>query len=80
MKERRTGSLRNRHLWWSTLRAHYPGSEPTSSNTPGRPRDVDGKDWRVRLNDFPDDFMYSLVIEGTTIHNFHDWPAAWLRD
>jgi hypothetical protein len=41
---------------------------------------VDGKDWRVRLNDFPDDFMYSLVIEGTTIHNFHDWPAAWLRD
>jgi hypothetical protein len=47
---------------------------------PWRSRGVDGRDWRVRLNDFPDDVMYSLVIDGTTTTDFHDWPVTWERD
>jgi hypothetical protein len=42
--------------------------------------EVDGQLWRVRLNDFPDDVMYSLVIGDTTIDDFHDWPETWQRD
>ena len=41
--------------------------------------EVDGQRWRVRLNDFPDDIMYTLVVGDAEIGGFHDWPVAWQR-
>lgn len=41
---------------------------------------VDGANWQVRLNDFPDETMYSLLIQGAEIGDFQEWPAAWGRD
>ena len=41
--------------------------------------EVDGERWQIRLNDFPDDFMYSLVIDDKGIGGFHDWPETWRR-
>ena len=41
--------------------------------------EVDGETWRVRLNDFPDDFMYTLIINDAVIGSFHDWPECWQR-
>lgn len=40
---------------------------------------VDGRRWTVRLNDFPDDYMYSLIIDGADAGPFHDWPETWSR-
>jgi len=42
--------------------------------------EVSGETWRVGLNDFPDDLMYTLVVDDKVIGKFHDWPQQWLRD
>lgn len=38
-----------------------------------------GETWRVRINDFPDDLMYTLIINHAVIGSFHDWPKSWDR-
>lgn len=35
--------------------------------------------WEVRLNDFPTEPMYSLMVEGNTVVDFNNWPACWDR-
>jgi uncharacterized protein YjaG (DUF416 family) len=41
--------------------------------------EVDGIAWRVRVNDFPDEPMYSLMIGDESAGDFHDWPGTWQR-
>jgi hypothetical protein len=36
--------------------------------------------WRVGLNDFPDDLMYTLIVNDQIIGKFHDWPEHWNRE
>jgi hypothetical protein len=38
-----------------------------------------GQHWRIRLNDFPDDHMYTLVVEKAELGEFDDWPETWNR-
>lgn len=59
-------------------------ARPVTWQSPGDPlihwrAEVEGAVWQVRLNDFPDDFMYSLVISGQDQGRFHDWPETWTR-
>jgi hypothetical protein len=35
--------------------------------------------WTVRVNDFPEDHLYTLLINDREIGNFDEWPAQWLR-
>jgi hypothetical protein len=53
----------------------------SGSDDPEHPwtAEVAGQRWRVRINDFPDDLMYSLVIGDTVIGDFHDWLETWQR-
>ena len=41
--------------------------------------EVDGASWEVRLNDFPDERMYTLLVDDVEVATFDDWPHAWDR-
>jgi hypothetical protein len=39
---------------------------------------IDGKSVRVRLNDFPADSLYTLLVAGAEF-DFDDWPSSWVK-
>jgi hypothetical protein len=41
--------------------------------------EVKGNTWQIRINDFPDELLYSLIINETPSGKHHDWPEAWQR-
>lgn len=41
---------------------------------------VAGEVWRIRLNDFPEDCLYGLEVDGAGLGDFNDWPQAWQRE
>ena len=41
--------------------------------------DVDGARWTVRVNDFPAEALYTLLVDGAPVEDFDGWPAAWTR-
>ncbi len=39
-----------------------------------------GKDlWEIRVNDFPEKDVYSLLINGKEIKDFNEWPENWYK-
>jgi len=54
----------------------------SSTNDPAYPwkAEVDRDNWLVGINDFPDDYLYTLYINHSPIGKFHDWPEIWVRD
>jgi hypothetical protein len=41
--------------------------------------DLDNDRWVIRLNDFPDEPCYTLLINGVDVIHFNDWPVAWKK-
>lgn len=39
--------------------------------------EIGGQPARIRINDFPAEPMYSVIVAGQNIGNLDDWPAAW---
>lgn len=40
---------------------------------------VDGIPVKVRLNDFPDQSLYTLIVGGEEAADFDEWPKSWTR-
>jgi hypothetical protein len=40
---------------------------------------VNGCDWKLRINDFPESQLYTLIVDNEEIGDFDDWPIMWIR-
>ena len=40
---------------------------------------IDGRQWEIRVNDFPAEPLYTLIIDGQEALDLEDWPAVWRR-
>ena len=38
-----------------------------------------GRHLKIRLNDFPDEPLYTLLVDGVESRHFDDWPAQWQK-
>jgi hypothetical protein len=54
--------------WERTLDAEYPYRTTIS-----------GKRCTIRVNDFPAEPIYTLVINGLDALDLEDWPAVWTK-
>ncbi len=54
--------------WKRTTDPHYPFAA-----------NVEGEKCAIRLNDFPDEHLYTLIANGKEIVSFDDWSAKWTR-
>lgn len=58
---------------------NVPWQETQDSRFPYRAT-VESQDWRLRMNDFPDEPLYTLIIEGREIIHFTKPPSGWRID
>jgi hypothetical protein len=40
----------------------------------------DGKNLTLKINDFPEEHLYSLFLDNNEIATFDDWPINWIRE
>ncbi|HEX5322606.1 MAG TPA: hypothetical protein VFW40_02390 [Capsulimonadaceae bacterium] len=40
---------------------------------------VEGRVLSIRINDFPDEELYTLIVDQVETLSFSDWPSAWRR-
>lgn len=39
----------------------------------------EGRVLEIRMNDFPDEPLYTLIADGVEVIHFNEWPVNWLR-
>jgi hypothetical protein len=61
-------ALRTALSWRPTGRAEFPYAAS-----------ADGRDWLIRVNDFPAEAFYTLIVDGREIGDLDDWPPVWRR-
>jgi len=39
--------------------------------------DTEDSEFRIRINDFPEEPLYTLLKDGKALMSFDDWPNNW---
>ncbi|MCG3161712.1 MAG: hypothetical protein JMDDDDMK_02921 [Acidobacteria bacterium] len=52
-----------------------------SNSDPENPyrAEIEDEQRLLRLNDFPDEHLYTLLVNGAAVADFDDWPVNWVR-
>jgi hypothetical protein len=40
---------------------------------------VEAETWVVRVNDFPEEHLYTLYVNDEELGDFDEWPRQWAR-
>lgn len=40
---------------------------------------IEGEQCLIRLNDFPEEHLYTLLANGVAVADFDDWPVTWIK-
>jgi RNA polymerase sigma-70 factor (ECF subfamily) len=54
--------------WEETTNPEYPYSAKIGQDN-----------YVIRLNDFPDESLYTLIVNNEEVEDFDDWPEQWIR-
>ena len=68
-----------RHRVVAALLATPIAWEPTGDGEHAYRARADGRTWTIRVNDFPADPLYTLLVDGEAQADLEDWPAAWTK-
>lgn len=60
--------LKQAVAWVKTDRAEFPYTA-----------EVKGQTWLIRINNFPEEPLYTLLIENQEIGSFDDWSTVWYK-
>lgn len=60
--------LEEQVIWVKGIDPEYPFSA-----------EARGKKCVLRLNDFPEENLYTLLVDGEEVAAFDDWPKPWVR-
>lgn len=41
--------------------------------------DVEGRSFTIRVNDFPAEPLYTVMLDGHELEDMNDWPSAWVK-
>jgi hypothetical protein len=61
------------------LRRSIPWRTSSGAHNIAFEAQVDDAHWTIRLNDFPEEPLHTLLIDGDEVMHFDDWPAIWPR-
>jgi hypothetical protein len=62
---------RNSHVRWE--------AQPPNRNHVIYEAMVERSKWKIRLNDFPDEPLFTLLVDDVEIIHFNDWPKEWTK-
>ena len=40
---------------------------------------IASRSWRIRINDFPEQPLFTLLVDGTEVGDIEEWPEPWSR-
>lgn len=60
--------LAEKLVWRKTADAAYPYEA-----------EHEGERCVIRVNDFPDEHLYTLIVDGVEVKDFDNWSGVWER-